>query len=172
MTHDELDRIKQACALVRCNGRADGLPDSREVGCHVRARGAWRGKGRAEVPLGAVDGTVRHRGEGVDVALIELSQTMREIRPLRLATTPPRRDAACEISGYPRQAGDALLTPRARSRSRHARLLGARALAVYCEEAAAGHDVPLGGLSGSPVLVDGAVVGTCRACSAQRGRER
>jgi len=102
----------------------------------------------------------------LDFALVECEHPPRGIRPLPLrdvAAAGP--DALWNSFGFPlaaAQTGGGIVVEGNISDAR-GEYQGAEALQLYSQQAAAGDGAPVPGLSGGPVIVDGAVVGVLRS---------
>lgn len=101
-----------------------------------------------------------------DFALLRLATPPPGVRPLPVAELLQQSlDEAPETDwrtlGFPDAKPDGIEVV-GRVRSAEAAVEGVAALQLFSEEAAAGTGAPLSGLSGAPVIVDGAVVGLLR----------
>ncbi len=161
---DDLAALRSACVKVTCEDGSVGsgyfvTPDKvvtcQHVVRHVKKDG--------QVTLTLFDGSSRpallERAEAsTDVALLRLTQPT-SITPLRVVPTVAR-NRPFELVGYPKTLnGQYLLLngtvhdPVGRDRR------GASAIVLYSDLVAGGQGALMHGYSGSPVLVDGAVVG-------------
>ena len=167
---DALELMKEACAYISgSDGTGTGylVAQNRIATCHHVVK-SWQEGATYTILLGP--NAVRYEAHGLrsdaqlDCAILALD-TPCQITPLPLATSLQRK-AAWEGYGYPATATKANLAiptglPIAGVVSDPVTKddAGRRALLLYSDQVAAGQASPLHGFSGSPVLVEGAVVG-------------
>jgi hypothetical protein len=165
---DYLAPLRSACALVTCGdgpmrtiGTGYFVAANTVVTCEHVVRGA---KADGTVALTLFDGS-RHEARvermeaDTDVALLRLPQDVPSITPLKLVEGT-ERGRAFSVMGFPQmmRGVQLLLTgqvhdPVGRDRR------GASAIVLFSDMVAAGQGALMKGYSGSPVVVDGAVVG-------------
>jgi CheY-like chemotaxis protein len=159
----ELADLKAACGLIAA-GTAKGtgyLIDSERVAtCAHVVQGAGEG-GTISVDFhGEVrDASVLKVDRANDCAILQLHQPLSGVTPLRL-NARCRWKAPWDGYGYPAVAKGAGIPLEGAVRDPAARDdLGAPVLILASPEVAAGMAAPIHGFSGSPVVVEGAVVG-------------
>ena len=171
MTEEGLAALSGLCLLVEA-GRRQGtgylVSPELAVTCEhvIRELGAQPAQLRgltADGSLGpCIEATVVARDAHQDWAILRLRSQVSLVDAPRLGARCPVGAQASAL-GFPRLAGAALLiaaeirNPAARTAS------GARAIQIFSPEIAAGAGALPQGLSGSPVVVDGALVGHLRS---------
>ena len=162
---ETFEALKTACALVEGKRQGTGYlvhPRYVATAFHVvegdtTVRVTF-GDGGASVSAKVCEGG----SSATDCALLELEQPLEGVTPLPLASALTKRTTwsgygfpgLTHGSGVPIEG--AVLDPNGQDDK------GARALLLQSPLAAAGNASPLGGFSGGPVIVDGAVVGQLR----------
>jgi AAA-like domain/Trypsin-like peptidase domain len=160
---DSLSLLKNACAYIEAgNSRGTGYLVSSEhvITCEHVVRGiAAGGELRLRFPAGERSARVKELDAGADWALLELDQPLTDVWPLRLAAECPR-GAPWEAYGFPATTGTAgvwltgdVQDPNGDDPQGHASLV------LFSREVAAGSGGQIQGISGTPVLVGGTVVG-------------
>ena len=96
-----------------------------------------------------------------DWALLECTEPPLQTRPVRLVDTV-RSGREFETFGFPDTQPVDGIVQTGRVEDHNARLRGAPTIQLFSEQAAAGDGAPVKGASGSPVLVDRALVGVLR----------
>lgn len=167
--------FEDSCGFIQCgNERGTGflVGDRQMVTCwHVVAQNQDKvaGEPRIKVDIGGRTGVVatlalKLSSEELDVAVLELSEPVVGIKPLPIVSGCHRDDRWIGC-GYPMVAMKKEQIPQISQIPLHGTVrqvighdsLGKPAMVLECVEAAGG--TPMGGVSGSPVIVNGRVVG-------------
>lgn len=174
----DLEAIKAACARVS-TGESRGTAYLVAPGWAVTCKHVVEGVTEASLVFSTatVKVTVRERGESADFVFLELKKKLTGVSPLPLAQNRPSFNDSGLICGFPAIAveNDTYLNshviikaeirdPRAQDDQKSS------AITVYSEDAGAGSGAELGGFSGSPVLVDGVVIGHLHRVLDSKGR--
>ncbi|MBN1206174.1 MAG: AAA-like domain-containing protein [Myxococcaceae bacterium] len=157
--------LRSACVKVTCDDGTVGtgyfVSQDRVVTCEHVVR---RVKKDGQIVLTLFDGTshgahLERMAASTDVALLRLPQGAPSVTPLRLVGDV-ERNRPFELVGFPRMMEGAplLLTGRVHDPVGRDRR-GASAIVLYSDMVAAGQGALMKGYSGSPVIVEGAVVG-------------
>jgi hypothetical protein len=102
-----------------------------------------------------------------DWVLLRLSKEVKAKPVMFAASADDGTRWACR--GFPDASPDDALDCAGTITTSHHYIGGVRALQLFCQEAAAGMGMPVKGLSGSPVVVDGAVIGVLRKALLEGG---
>ena len=165
---DSLNRLKETCAFISGpDGTGTGyLIAPRRLATALHVVKSWRAEERHPVTVGVGGPTVQayllKSDETNDAAVLAFDENV-SAQPLPVAETLTRK-GLWEACGYPAVAGHGgkatavpidghVQDPNAVDDAGHPALL------LFSEMVAAGNASPLHGFSGSPVLVNGAVVG-------------
>jgi tetratricopeptide (TPR) repeat protein len=168
---DSFERLKQASVFLRSPDGSTGsgylvAPNRVATAWHVVR--SWEKSERYQVIVGIdprhiSQAELINRDEGADAALLALDPSV-DNAPLPIATTGLVRNAKWDGYGYPAVANK-IDQPPGLSIDGHVQDPStrtdrdAKAVLLYSEKIAAGTASPLHGFSGSPVTVDGAVIG-------------
>lgn len=161
---EDLGRLKEICARIITNGgrgTAYLVSDKHVATCHHVVKNV-SGGASVRILLGPEElertATVVGVDPELDCALLELSEAV-GTKPLPLAEAVAGR-STWDGFGFPELARGAgvcltgtVLDPAAQDPDRHS------ALSLFCDMLAAGNAAPAHGFSGSPVVVDGVIVG-------------
>ena len=161
-----MELIKPACALVNARGvRGTGFLVSPErlLTCYHVVRDAADGHIVATFPHGQYEAAVEMVDAANDCALLRLNRPVPpgDARPLALSAIPADRGAAWDGYGFPAVTGQAglLIDGRVQDPTGHDPALRK---AVVLRSAVVTAGSRLQGFSGSPVLMDGIVIGQMR----------
>lgn len=164
--------LRPACATV-ISGTERGtgyLVDERHV---VTCEHVVRGGGAVTVKLGDRTFKVNEPATVIDTdadcAVVELTEPAAGITPLNIAAAPTALEWLAY--GFPGLAGEIGLPLNGTIQDPQGMdVLRRPALVLYSDQAAAGQGPPLGGFSGSPVMVGGVVVGHLKRVLSSKDR--
>lgn len=170
MSNKDLDKIKNACALIEANGEQGTgylVAANLIVTCHHVVASVADNDEEINVNFEHREyvGRVIKRDVKNDCALIELTEPVNisEIEPLRISQNECNCDDEWKAYGFPASIGGVghLLKGEIRDTQAQAPYdeKGIKSIALYSHDIAAGQGALAHGFSGTPVLVRGMVIG-------------
>jgi tetratricopeptide (TPR) repeat protein len=163
MANESYKALKAACGRIVAGGsKGSGYLVGRDrvITCaHVVKSAGEGGKATVTFPSIELEATILKLDDVADAAVLTLSRPLDDVAPLKLAGGIDRK-ASWEGYGFPDLAkGEGIPLEGAVMDSDSTDDQKVPVLLLRSEQIAAGGEAPLHGFSGSPVLVDGLVVG-------------